>query len=329
MIAETRTASTGAAGFQADFTAFWRGIPDKALFFGLFAAWAALFHFLGNSTLGYTKTDSLFGWLNYCYHANSDDAHGLIMPLVVLVLFWCKRDQLLAVPKRHWWLAISLLVVALLLHVAGFAIQQTRVSVMAFFLGLYALMGLIWGRAWLKVSFFPFFLFVFCLPLSTVAEPITRPLRLVATSITSAVCHLVLGVDVLHEGNRIFNPNGAYQYEVAAACSGIRSLTAIFALTTIYGFMAFKSTWRTWLIILSAFPLAVAANVLRLISIIIASEVFDPAAGKFVHENEWISLLPYLPAFLGVILLGHWLREDKARPKAVEAAVIPNATHTI
>ncbi len=329
MTAETRTTPSGPASFRSDFTAVWQGIPDKGLFFGLLAAWLGLFHFLGNSTFGYTKTGSLFGWLSYCYQNSADDLHGYLIPFVVLALFWWKRDELLAAPKRQWWWGVLLLVFALLLHVAGFMVQQTRISVVAFFIGVYALTGLTWGPKWLRASFFPFFLFVFCLPLSTVADPITRPLRVLATMITSGICHVLLGINVIHEGNRIFNPNGAYQYEVAAACSGLRSLTAIFALTTIYGFVAFKSRWRTCLVVASAFPLAVVANVLRLTSIIVASEVFDAAAGKFVHENEWISLAPYLPAFLGVILLGHWLKEHRIPQQPSAQPILPGAPQSL
>jgi len=317
MTAETRPASSGAAGFRSDLEVFWRGIPDKGLFFGLLAAWLALFHFLGNSTFGYTKTSSLFGWLNYSYTITPDDQHGFFIPFVVLGLFWWKRTELLAVPKRHWWPAVALLVFALLLHIGGFMVQQTRVSLIAFFIGAYALMGLTWGPKWLRASFFPFFLFVFCIPLTTIVDVITFPLRILVTHITSFICHVGLGINVIQDGTRIFNASGTYQYEVAAACSGIRSLTAIFALTTIYGFTTFKSTWRTLLVVGSAFPLAVAANVLRLVSIIIASEVFTPAAGKYIHESSWISLLPYIPVMIATLVLGHWVRENKGAPQPI------------
>jgi len=321
MTAETRTAPGGAAGFRSDFERLWRALPTKGLFFGLLAAWVVLFHFLGNSTLGYTRTTSLFGWLNYCYTITPDDEHGFIIPLIVLGLFWMKRDELLAVPKNHWWPGLVLLGFALLLHVGGFVVQQTRVSVIAFIVGLYALMGLTWGPRWLRASFFPFFLLFLCVPLSAVADIITVPLRLFATKITSFICHVVLGINVIQEGNRLFNANGTYQYEVAAACSGIRSLTAIFALTTIYGFTAFRSLWRTLVVIASAFPLAVAANVLRLVAIIIASEVFNPAAGQFIHESSWISLLPYIPAMIATLVIGHWLRENRPSPPSTPGIV--------
>src|SRR5437016_4070625 len=144
MTGDVPSANRGSAGFRSDFEAFWRGIPDKGLFFGLLAAWLALFHFLGNSTFGYTRTGSLFGWLKYSYTITPDDQHGFLIPLVVLGLLWWKREQLLAVPKRQWWPAILLLGFALLLHVIGYMVQQTRVSVIAFFVGLYALMGITW-----------------------------------------------------------------------------------------------------------------------------------------------------------------------------------------
>ena len=54
MIAETRSASSGAAGLRSDVEQVWRGVPDKAFFLGLLGAWLALFHFVGNSTFGYT-----------------------------------------------------------------------------------------------------------------------------------------------------------------------------------------------------------------------------------------------------------------------------------
>jgi hypothetical protein len=31
--------------------------------------------------------------------------------------------------------------------------------------------------------------------------------------------------------------------------------------------------------------------------------------GNYVHESTIISLIPYLPAFLGVLLIGRWLEK--------------------
>jgi len=295
----------------------WRQMPYKGPFLVLLTVWLLLFHRLGNSTLGYVDTTSLFGWLSYVYRSSVDNEHGFLMPLVVLGLLWWKRDELLSLPKQPWWPSLILLSLALALHVVGYLVQQTRLSVVAFFAGVYSLMGLMWGFAWLRGTFFPFFLFVFSVPLATLSEPITFPLRLMATTITGWINQGVLGIGVICDGTRIFDPNGAYQYEVAAACSGIRSLTAIFALSLIYGFVVFGSIWKRLAMVLAAVPLAVAANVFRLTMIIVASEAFGRASGEHVHASGWLSMLPYVLALGGVFLFGGWLRKlppEEAKP---------------
>ena len=57
--------------------------------------------------------------------------------------------------------------------------------------------------------------------------------------------------------------------------------------------------------------MAVLANIIRLMMIIVAAEVFGQEAGDFVHRNGFFSILPYLPAIAGVLLVGRWLREKK------------------
>jgi len=321
----------GVDTFRRELAECWRAMPDKALFFGLLALWLGLFQFLGNSTFGYKGTGSLFGWLSGQYESSPDDEHGMLIPFVVLGLFWWKRKELLAVPKSPWWPAFGLLGVALLVHAFGYMVQQPRISIIGLFLGLYALLGLAWGLRMMCVSFFPFFLFSFCLPLSGgPSEAITLPLRFLATRITCWVSNVILGINVIQDGTRVFNPTRSYQYEIAAACSGMRSLTATVALAVIFAFVVLKTPWKRALMILSAVPLAVAGNVLRLSTIIIAAEAFGQKAGSYVHESSWMSLLPYIPAIGGVLLLGHWLREDrpgKSRPR--EPQVLPGVMNSL
>ncbi len=325
MIAESRADGSEPPGFRLEWERCWRQMPDKLLFLALLAAWLLFFHFWGNSTLGYAHTPSLFSWLENMYRGSVDDEHGRLIPFVVLVLFWWRREELLAAPKRRWWPAAGLLLFALALQILSFMVQQTQISAVAFFVGLYALMGLVWGPRWLRASFFPFFLFVFCVPTANLADRISFPLRLLATHITSLVCHVGLGINVLQEGTRMFDPHGAYQYEVAAACSGIRSMVATFALATIYAFVKLRSPWRRLLVVFSAFPLAVASNVLRLISIIVSAEAFGPSAGNYVHKNNGLSLLPYAVAMGGILLVGYWLREDRTPRPAIEQPILAGA----
>jgi exosortase len=298
------------SALRDELAALWASLPDKLLVFALCFVWGMFFQVLGNSTFGYTDTPSLFAWMNYSYNSLEDDRHGKIIPFVVLALILVKRKELTAVPKAPWWPALVLVVAALLLHMAGYVIQQTRVSVIAFFLGMYGLTGLVWGPRWLRAIFFPYFLFIFCFPLGTLAEKITFPLRTVVTQISVGIAH-VLGIEAIRNGTQIIGANG-FNFDVAPACSGIRSLTALVALTTIYGFLTFHAAWKRVLMVLLAVPLAVIGNVARITGVILTAEAFGESAGLKFHDGA--GFVTFFVAIICVMALGHWLREDRAAP---------------
>ena len=100
------------------------------------------------------------------------------------------------------------------------------------------------------------------------------------------------------------------------------------AFAVIYGYLNLQSPWRRLGLISLAAPLAVLANVCRLTMIIITAETYGQQAGHRVHDNQWLSLIPYVPAFLGVGLAAWWLREDRkpaAKPVPTEAVLIAEA----
>ena len=298
----------------------WTQITNKTFFFVLLAAWLALFQFLGNSILGYIHTPSLFAWMYEAYNSPNpaaDDGHGDFIPFLVIGLLWWKRKELLAPPLSLWWPGLLLLVLAMALHVMGYVLQQPRISIVALFTGLYGLTGLSWGREWLRKSLLLFFLFVFSIPLGDQAKFITFPLRLLVCQSVEVVSHWILGIDVIRMGTQLIDPTGTYQYDVAPACSGIRSLVAIFLLATIYGFVAFRSVWKRLFLMVLAFPFAVLGNLTRMLCIIIAAELGGQEAGNYVHESTLISLVPYVPAIIGLLWVGHWM-EKRAQPDEKE-----------
>ncbi len=307
---------------ELSLSACWERLPNKALFFGLLAAWLALFHFLGNSTFGYVDTPSLFHWMWNAYDSKSvaaDDGHGKLIPLVVLGLFWWKRNELLALPLQTWWPGLLVLGVAILLHLFGYLVQQPRLCIVALFTGLYGLMGLVWGTRWLAASFFPFFLLGFMVPLGSLTEPVTFPLRLMVTKTVAAFCQYVLAIDVQNVGTSLMRLPDGYHYDVAPACSGIRSLIAIAAISIIYAFMVFRAWPRRLLMIAAAVPLAFIGNTFRVMVIVIAAEMWGQDAGNRAHESGFWSLLPYVPAIIGFMVLGRWLEKREIKTTTATA----------
>jgi len=308
MISKENAAPTPASPpFREELSAFLQALTDKRFFLVLIVAWVALFHFLGNSTFGYIDSPSIFRWMYEIYNRpDSDDGHGNLIPFVVVALIWWKRAELLRLPQTAWIPGVFLLGLAILLHCVGFAVQQPRLSIIAFFLGLWSLFGLVWGVGWFKALFFPLVLFAFCIPVGSLTDGLTLPLRIFSTKVSFHILQL-LGVDLVMQGTQISDPNGAFNYEVAAACSGIRSLISLLALTTIYSMVTFKGVLARSTIIFSTIPLAVGCNVLRLLAIVITAKAINNEAAEFVHE--WFGFVTYAISIACVLLLGSYFQK--------------------
>jgi exosortase len=301
----------------------WQRLPNKAFFFTLLTAWLLLFQFWGNAILGYVHTSSMFAWLYDAYTVGgeqNDASYGKLIPFLVVGLFWWKRKDLLAQPLQLWWPGLMLLAAALVLHIIGYLIQQPIPSIISLFMGIYALMGLAWGPAWLRRSQYPFFLFVFSIPLTSHLNFILFPMRLLVTWLVEMVAHLI-GIGVLRQGTQLLDPSGAYGYEVAAACGGMRSLIAVFLLATVVAFGLLRAPRNRILLIILAAPLAILGNMLRLLAIIFAAEMGGQEWGNYVHEGGpfgIISLLPYVPGMVGLLWVGRWLEKRETKNKSAE-----------
>ena len=299
----------------------WRQMPNRWFFWWLTTAWVALFVFLGNAQFDYSDSPSLLGWMFNIYTSPQlDEGHGVLIPFVVLGLYWWKRKELVAKPPGLWWPALWIIIGALFLHYVGFKAQQQRLSVIGFLLGLYGLTGLAWGRHWLRASIFPFFLLAFCVPVGEFANVLTLPLRLMVARIVEVIAHLGLAPDLVRDGTQLFDEQRTFAYEVAAACSGIRSLVALLALTTIYGFLTFKAPWRRLVMMAAALPLAILGNVVRLCFTITVAETFGQNAGKAVET--YAGFFTFGAAIACAYGIARMLEKSETRSEASLASAI-------
>jgi exosortase len=161
------------------------------------------------------------------------------------------------------------------------------------------------------------------MPLGGAADKITQPLRGLVAEVSVQVSHYGLGIDVVRQGSQIFDISRSIQYDVAPACSGIRSLVALGLISTIYGFLSFETFWKRWLIVLAAIPLAVIGNTARITTTILVGKAWGQDAGARIEQN--LGFVTYGVALAALLALGYWLREDKVRkpgPKPVRPEVL-------
>jgi exosortase len=282
------------------------------------AAWLALFHFLGNSTLGYIQTESMFGWLQAVYEGGAkqgrDDELGVMIPWLVGAIIVMRRTELAAIPKQPWSPALALIPLGLLLHLSGYLVQQTRLGVVGFLVGFFGIMGLYWGRAWMRGFAFPYLLFFFCVPISVFLDTLTHGLRLLSTLMSTTFCEWVLNMKLERAGTIVLQKASAvtqgFRFDVAPACSGIRSATVVLLLTVTFAFLNFRSPWRRLFLILLSPLFAVLANVIRLIVVFAVAEAAGQAAGEAVETK--FGFATFLIALGCVFLVARWLREPSS-----------------
>jgi exosortase len=241
--------------------------------------------------------------LVYDWYTIPDYSHGFLVPFFALFLLWDKREILRNTPIRQSWRGIALVVfaiVVLILGVYGVDLFTARISF------VFLLAGLIWtlfGSLMLRELRFPLLVLVLAIPFPTIIfNQVTFPLQLFASRIASDILPL-LGVPVLLEGNVIQLP--IMKLEVAEACSGIRSLMSLFTLAVFYGYFLERTTRRRWLLALAAIPIAVTANVFRIVGTGLCVQYWDPdkALGFFHEFSGWVMFV----ISLGCLYLVHRL----------------------
>ena len=283
----------------------------------MFALWVTLFHIIGNSSLGDGNSTSMFGWLNgwYYYSALGESGDELcpLVPFISLVLIYQKREELTRLAKDLWSPALLIIAAGVLLHVLGYLIQQVRISAVGFLVGGFGIMGMLWGVAWLKNLTFPWFLLLFGIPIGSYTDSLTYYLRVLSTQLSVGICNNVLQMKLIRLGTTVMHASsaGEFKFDVAPACSGIRSATVVLLLTLIYSYLNYRSLWRRSLMVLLAVPLAVFGNVVRLVVVFIVSDSFGEDAGKTIETK--FGFLTYLGALAGIYLVGRLLREDRGR----------------
>lgn len=225
------------------------------------------------------------------WYTDENASHGFFVPLIAGYLVWKQKSELAATPVSPANSGLFVALLAATMFLAGSLASElysTRVSL------LLALAGcvLFWlGKEAFTRLRIPLAYLIFMIPLpAIVINAIALPLKLFVSQASVAVLQL-LRVPVLREGNIINLPN--LSLEVVEACSGLRSLESLLALSVAYALLLIRSPASRAALIAAAIPIAVGTNILRVvITGLLARQYGAVAAEGFFHE------------FAGFILFG-------------------------
>ena len=247
----------------------------------------------------------IYTWLN-----NSNDSHGILVPLISAYLVWQKRDDLQKTPVSVNGWGVVILCVSLIFYILSFAGAAAVVSRAMIVFSLIGLVIFNFGSAIFSLIKFPLFYLLFMIPVPvSIYGIVAFPLQLFATRVSELLLHLV-SIPVYREGNMLYFAQT--QLEVAEACSGLRSMTAFIMLSFLFAYMMKTRCWPRITIVLSAIPLALFANILRVTGTGILAHFYGSRVARgFLHEFSGLAVF----AFGFVLLFVEYLLLNRAESK--------------
>lgn len=252
--------------------------------------------------------------------SNDDNySHGFFIVPLAAFFAWERRHAFMKAPTRPSMLGLGLVAGSLLMLVGGMLGAE-------FFLSRVSLVGVIAGAllflyGWprVRVMLFPIAFLLLMIPLPAIIfNQIAFPLQLLASHMGEFTIDR-LEIPILREGNVLILAN--HTLEVAEACSGIRSLVSLFTLGIVFGYFSDDRPWMRAVIALSAIPLAIVTNGLRVASAGWAAHHYGAAGleGVFHDFSGW---LVFIVAFLMMLVLQKvlvYLAPPRITPRMVPA----------
>ncbi len=251
--------------------------------------------------LGYIYADSLVFLVSQW--GRDDYSHGPFIPVISAFLIWQRRTQLATTGMSPSWWGPVLVAIGLLLFILG---DYATLFVLLHFSLWIVIIGVTLsfiGRPALRVLAFPLGYLLTAIPLPVfLYNSLSSQLQLWSSALGVGFLQAI-EVTAFREGNVI--DLGPVQLQVAEACSGIRYLFPLTSLALLCAYLYRDRLWKRILLVLSALPVSVFINGLRIGIVGVLVEFYGPQAAEgFLHLFEgWVLFM----ATLGFLLLEMWV----------------------
>lgn len=218
-------------------------------------------------------------------------AHGPIVLATGLWLLWRRIPSMAEMGQRGAiWLTVAAAVASLFVYAFGRAFDLISLEAAGVYGFAVAVLYDRFGLSALLRNWFPILYLGLLLPVpGWMLDEFTAPLKLLVSSLSAGVVE-PLGVPLYREGVTMIV--GPYQLLVEDACSGLNSLIGLIAITTFYIYLLRNAGWQYSLFLVCLIiPVAIAANVVRIVILILLTYYFGDAVGQgFLHVTAGLFL---------------------------------------
>jgi EpsI family protein len=229
-------------------------------------------------------------------------SHGFLIAPLAAYLAWQRRSRI-AAAYRGGATAAGLVATAgaAAMCIAGRWLGMDSVAPLSLVLMIGAQLLYFGGWAVVREAAFPYFFLFFMVPWpdDLLVELMSFPMQLLSVKYATMLVGL-LGIPVSRSGVDIHLAH--YDFTVAVPCSGMQTLVAMMALAAVIAYLAQGAMWRRVALFIAGTPIALAANVTRIVAILlIATFAGAKAAEGFFHGFSGVFV--FLVAVGGLLLV--------------------------
>ncbi len=231
------------------------------------------------------------------WFGHSNNSHGVLVPIISAFLVWQNRDILFKSAISSYKCGMFIIVISMLLYVLSYTGGIALVSRLMIVSSLIGLVLYNFGPSVYSVIQFPLLYLLFMVPVpASLYSLVALPLQIFATKVSTLLIN-ALSIPVYREGTMLYFMQT--NLEVAEQCSGLHSMTSFIMLSFLFAYMLDNKWWKRIFLVISAIPLAIFANIVRVTGTGILANFYGAKVARgFLHEFSGMAVFVF-----GFILL--------------------------
>jgi len=268
---------------------------------------------------------SAFTWLITHDWEREAYSYCWLIPPVVFFLMWIKRDELASMPSEPSWAGLAPIGVGIIFFWLGELSGEFFTLYISFWLMLVGICLLHLGRQKLKTIGFALFFILTMFPVPNfINTRIMLQLRLISSKLGVAMIQ-AYGLPAARHGNII--DLGFTKLQVVDACSGLHSLISLIVLSLLIVYFFKDHIWKRTVLLLSAIPLAIVTNSMRIAMTAILYKYFGAGVAEgFFHEFSGVLIFAIC---IPVLLIEMKILEKLPPVQPTSSTSEPKETQTI
>ncbi len=231
------------------------------------------------------------------WREESEYSHGILVPFICGFLIWLDGKRISKVPVRPNLLGALVILPMILVQFAGHRSAGLSMAGMTIPFVVAGMSLMLFGWQATKVMWFPLaFLTFMCVPPASIITQLSHDIQMASTVLATAGLK-VIGFNAMREGTFIVFGSG-FKVEVAAACSGIRTLVMLLAFASVLAYVLDGPIWKRLSIVAIVPPVALITNSVRVFVVALVGENMGHDAMKIAHDQGG-----YVIVFISMYLL--------------------------